>query len=214
VIPKKPDLLVSILIACIALSLGACQRSIPQSTSVDRVFKARSIANAPYKKILVVGIAPSRETARSIETALMQHLSAEKIEVHSFVRESDSTEPDEQAMRELVESTGVTGVIVVSGRLAGAEIETREDQVDISQEALGGNNLFNYFRYEYKESRPSSYTDYTFNVAFISDFYDVASEARVYSVQSSTAHGQTGYDIFMAEGKAIVGSLKTDGLIR
>lgn len=204
--------LVSLLIALLVVLLGACQRTIPQSTTVDRVLKASNIANAPYEKILVIGVVPSRETARNIETAVMQHLSEENVEAHSFVRESERTEPTEEAVRELVESTGVTGVIVVSGRLSGAEIETREDQIDVSSEARGG-SLFNYFRYDYKESKPSSYSDYTVNVVFVSDFYDVENGNKVYSVESSTAHGQTGFDIIMAEGKAIVGRLKTDGII-
>lgn len=197
----------------LAIVLGACQRTVPQSTTVDRVFKAPTIESAPYENLLVVGVVPSRETARNIETALMQHLRDEGVQAHSFVRESDSTEASEEAIRELVESTGVTGVIVVNGRLSGAEIETREDQVNVDKEVRGG-GLFDYFRYEYRESKPSSYSDYTLNVVFVTDLFDVASEKRVYSVESSTVHGQTSFDIIMAEGEAIVGRLKTDGLIR
>ena len=52
------------------------------------------------------------------------------------------------------------------------------------------------------------------NVLFVTDLYDVASEKKVYSVESSTVHGQTSFDIIMAEGEAIVDQLKTDDLIR
>lgn len=199
--------------ALVMLSLGACQTSIPQITTVDRILKAPNIDNAPYNIVLVVGAVPSRDMARNIETALTQHLSAAGVEAHSFVRESNSTEPTEAAIRELVEISGVAGVIVVAGKIVGAELETREDQVDVSQEARGG-SLFNYFRYDYKEGQASSYSEYTVNLIFVSDFYDVASEQKIYSVESSTAHGQTGYDIIMAEGKAIVGRLQADGIIR
>ena len=205
--------LVFLVLASSALVLGACQRTIPQSTSVDRVFKAPTIEAAPYQNLLVVGAVPSRETARNIETALMEHLRKRNVEAHSFVRESDSTEANEEAIRYLVERTGATGVIVVSGRLSGAELATREDQVSVDKQVRGG-GLFDYFRYEYKESQPSSRSDFTVNVVFVSDLYDVASERKVYSVESSTMHGQTSFDILMAEGEAIVKRLRTDGLIR
>lgn len=201
------------VLVILVVSLGACQRTIPQSTSVDRVFKAPNIESAPYENLLIVGVMPSRETARNIETALLQHLKEEDVQAHSFVRESNSTEATEEAIRELVERTGVTGVIVVSGRLSGAELEKRSDQISIDKEVRGG-GLFDYFRYEYKESKPSSYSDYTMNVVFVSDLYDVASEKKVYSVESSTVHGHTGFEILMAEGEAIVDRLKTDDLIR
>ena len=43
---------------------------------------------------------------------------------------------------------------------------------------------------------------------------DVESMKRVYSVESSTAHGATNYEIIMAESRAIVSRLKKDRLIR
>jgi hypothetical protein len=202
------------VLAAVAVSMAACGIKEPrQVTSVDRVLMAPSIENAPYRNIIVIGATPSRETARSIEQGLTQELSKRKVEVHSFVRESPSTVPDEESVMALIRETGADGVIVVSPKVDGAELTERSEQVDFDAETRGG-RLINYFRYDYKEITRPSYIDYTVNVVLVSDFYDVESLDRIHSVESSTAHGKTGYDIIMAESRAIVSRLRKDRLIR
>ena len=197
-----------------ALLIGACESSGPtQKTSVDRVLISRNISNAPYSKVLVIGAVPSRETARNIEYGLSQELRAAKVEAHSFVRESSSKGPSDEAVQALIAETGVDGVIIVSGKPAGAAGVERDEQVDFDAETRGG-RLFNYFRYDYKHITRPSYADFTRDVVLVTDFYDAESGGRIYSVESSTAHGETSYSIIMAESKAIVRRLKQDGLIR
>ncbi len=197
-----------------ALLIAACESSGPtQKTSVDRVLMSRNISNAPYSKVLVIGAVPSRETARNIEYGLSKELEAARVEAHSFVRESASKEPSDEAVQALIVETGVDGVIIVSGRLVGAASVERDEQVDFDAETRGG-RLFNYFRYDYKDIVRPSYADFTRDVVLVSDFYDAESGDRIYSVESSTAHGKTSFEIITAESKAIIKRLKQDGLIR
>ncbi len=197
-----------------ALLLAACESSGPkQTTSVDRVLMSRNISNAPYSKVLVIGATPSRETARNIEYGLSKELNAARVEAHSFVKESASKEPSDEAVQALVTETGVDGVIIVSGRLLGATGVERDEQVDFVAETRGG-SLFNYFRYDYKDIERPSYADFTRDVVLVTDFFDAESGDRIYSVESSTVHGQTSYEIITAESKAIIKQLKRDGLIR
>jgi len=207
-----------VLTIVFAMGVGAaCQTTTPQTTTVDRVLIAADVSNAPYTKILVVALVPRRESARNLEVGLSGELAAANVKAHSFVRESSSTEPTEEAIRELVESTRVDGVLVVSAKTTGAALgKQKEEQVDIQAQRYGG-NLFGFFRYDYKDvERPQTTqpADYTLDVVLVSDFYDVKTEGRVYSIESSTAQGQTNYQIIMSESKAIVGRLKQDGLIR
>ncbi len=77
--------------------------------------------------------------------------------------------------------------------------------------------MLGFFRSDYKEvTRPNQAetSDYTINVALVTDFYDVKSDKRVYTIETSTMHGQTRYQVIIAESKVIVGRLKADGLIR
>jgi len=204
-------------VAFVALSvllIAACESSGPtQRTSVDRVLMSRNISNAPYSNVLVVGAVPSRETARNIEFGLSKELEGAKVEAHSFVRESASKEPSDEAVQALIAETGVDGVIIVSGRMADSGVTERDERVDITAEARGG-NLFDYFRYDYKEITRPSYADLTFSVVLVSKFYDAESGDHIYTVESSTAHGETSYSIIMAESKGIIRRLRQDGLIR
>jgi len=183
---------------------------------VDRVLGATDIVNAPYTNILVVAAVGSRDSARNIELGITGELKAVNVEAHSFVRESSSTEPTEAAIQEFIDDVGINGVIVVSANLTGAALTQREEQVDIQVVPQGG-SLVGFFRSDYKDvKRPiqAESSDYTINVALVSDFYDVKSDKRVYSIESSTTHGQTRYDIIMEQAEAIVSRLKADGLIR
>ena len=201
----------------ITLLIAACQSSGPtQTTSVNRVLRATDIANSPYTNILVVGAVPSRDTARNIELGITGELKAANVEAHSFVRESSSTEATEAAIQEFIDDVGIDAVIVVSANLTGAALTTRDEQVDIQAVTQGG-SLLGFFRSDYKEvTRPNQAetSDYTINVALVTDFYDVKSDKRVYTIETSTMHGQTRYQVIIAESKVIVGRLKADGLIR
>ncbi len=86
---KKIYRLTGFFIAVIVLA--ACQTAPPQTTEVTRVLMAPNIVSAPYRNVLVIGVMPSRETARNIEGAIGEELAKANVEAHSFVRESSST---------------------------------------------------------------------------------------------------------------------------
>lgn len=195
-------------------SLVACETNRPrQATTIDRVLMAPIVKNAPYSNLLIVGATPSRETSRMIEEALTQELTSKRVDAHSFVKESSSTEASEDAILELVNEKNIDGVIVVSVKQEGAEIIRQNERVDLDAEVRGG-GLLDYFRYDYRETTQPGYSEYAIDVILVSDFYDVESQERIYSLESSTAHGETTYDIVIEESKAIVTRLKKDRLIR
>jgi len=203
----------ALLLFPLTLLIGACDTTPATTTSVDRVLMLPTIANAPYSNVLVVGATPSRETDRNIEEGLMRELRSHDVNAHSFVRESASTVPSEEAIAEFITDKGVDGVIVVSAKFEGIEERRHDEQVDIQADVRGG-GLLDYFRYDYKETKSPAYSDVTIDVVFVSDFYDAETNKRVYSMESSSAHGQTDYQIIIAESKAIVRRLRKDGLIR
>lgn len=202
-----------LLVATAAILLAACGSSPVSETTVDRVLVAPELPNAPYTKILIVGATPNRESDRMIEEGLRRELSEAGVEPISFVRRSTSTRPTEDAVAALVSETGADAVLVVSGRFEGVEIERRDERVDVDRRVRGG-SLLDFFRYDYKEVASPAYSDVTLDVVFVSDLYDAATRRRVYSVESSTAHGATSYEIITAESEAIVERLEKDGLIR
>ena len=208
----------TVFIVLIALTMTACESTGPsQKTSVDRVLRATEYVNAPYKKILVVAAVPSRETARNIEFGITGELNSANVEAHSFVRESSSTEATEAAIQNFINEHGIDAVIVVSANVTGAAVRQQSpEQVDIQVIPQGG-SLIGFFRSDYKDvKRPNQAegSDYTLDASLVSDLYDVKSDKRVYSIESSTQDGETRYQIIMAQSKAIAARLKEDGLIR
>ena len=195
------------------LTLVACETSPVATTTVDRVLMSPDIENAPYSNILIVGAMPTRDNDRLVEEGLTQELRARKIEAHSFVKESAAKRPSEDDVYALVIQEEVDAVIVVTARFAGAELRKRDEQVDVQAQARRG-GLLDFFRYDYKEVTQRGYEDVSLSVRLVSDFYDARTRKRIYSLESSTAHGQTSYEIVKAESKAIVTRLRKDGLIK
>jgi len=208
----------TVFIVLIVFSITTCESTGPsQKTSVDRVLRATEYVNAPYKKILVVAAVPSREAARNIESGIAGELNSANVEAHSFVRESSSTEATEAAIQDFINEHGIDAVIVVSANVTGAAVRQQSvEQVDIQVIPQGG-SLIGFFRSDYKDvKRPNQAegSDYTLDASLVSDLYDVKSDKRVYSIESSTQNGETRYQIIIAQSKAIAARLKEDGLIR
>ncbi len=200
------------LLLLVLAGIAACTTQPSARTTVDRVLKARDIPNAPYSSIVLVGVAPSRELAREFEQGLSDELSERGVEVHSFVKESSAQEATAEAVAALVETTGADAILMVSGRLEGADIDRQDEVVDVEARAIGG-NLFNFFRYDYKEFTEPTYTDITVDVSLVALLFDAPSNERVHSVEVSTTQGTTEYQVIMSQSAAIAARMEKDGLI-
>lgn len=201
--------------ASLVAVLSGCQVSPATETSVNRVLMAPDNENLPYSRVLVVGATPSRETDRIIEEGLLGELRDRGVQAHSFVRASSSTAPTEGAVAALVAEKSAGAVIVVTARLRDVEVVQVPEQVSVDPRVRGvrGGTLFDFFRYDYREIANPRYADVMVDVVFVTDVYDTASEDRVYSVESSTARGKTGYEVAIAESRAIADRMHKDGLI-
>lgn len=194
-------------------ALAACTTKPVARTTVDRVLKAPEVPNAPYTNILLVGIAPSRDLARELEEGLRQELLAEDIVVHTFVRDSSAKEATAEAVQALASDSGADAILMISGRLTGGDLDEHAEVVDIEARSIGG-NLVNFFRYDYEELAEPTYTDITLDIVLVSLLFDAASNERVHSVEASTLHGDSSYQIVTAQADAIVERMKKDGMIR
>jgi hypothetical protein len=200
------------LLLLLAGVAAACTTQPTARSTVDRVLLARELPNAPYSNIVLVGVAPSRELAREFEQGLSDELSERGVTVHSFVKESSAREATAEAVANLVNATGADAILMVTGRLAGAEIDKHAEIVDVEARSIGG-NLLNFFRYDYREFSEPTYTDVTVDVKLVSLLFDAASNERVHSVEVSTTEGATAYHVITAQSAAIVDRMKKDELI-
>ena len=201
------------LLLLVASLAAACTTQSTARSTVDRVLLARDLPNAPYSNIVLVGVAPTRELAREFEQGLSDELTERGVQVHSFVKESSAREATAEAVANLVNAAGADAILMVSGRLAGAEIDKHEEIVDVEARSIGG-NLLNFFRYDYREFSEPTYTDVTVDVKLVSLLFDAASNERVHSVEVSTTEGETAYHVITSQSEAIVDRMKKDELIR
>ena len=201
------------LLFLLAAVVAACTAQSTARSTVERVLLARDLPHAPYDNIVVVGVAPSRELARQFEQGLSDELSERGVEVHSFVKESTAREATAEAVANLVKATGADAILMVTGRLAGAEIDEHEEIVDVEARNIGG-NLLNFFRYDYREFTEPTFTDVTVDVKLVSLLFDAGSNERLHSVEVSTTDGDTAYAVITSQSKAIAERMQQDELIR
>ena len=200
----------------VAMLLAACETpSQPrQQTTVDRVLMKPNIENRPYERVLIIGVVPSRETARRIEIAVMREMS-NNVETFSFVRDSRATAPTEEAVFELVREHVIDGVLVISGAVAGVEEVQTEERTEFATDVQTGGQLTTFFRTDYSETVARAARSVQLaSVKLVSDFYDVETQDKVYTVQSSTQHGSYAHEVILAEGRAIARRLRTDRMVR
>ena len=211
----KQQLRMSVIILAATL-LAACDTpgEPRQETTVDRVLMKPNLKNRPYKRVLIIGAVPSRENARRIEIAVDREMS-DRVETFRFVRDSDAMQPTEEAVFELIRKHDIDGVLVVTGNVEGVERVDTEERTEFRSDVQTGGQLGSFFRTDYRETVARARgTVYLANIKLVSDFYDVETRERVYSVQSSTRHGTYNEEIILAEGKAIARRLRRDGMVR
>lgn len=207
-------LLFAVLLAMTLVAACETPSQPRQQTTVDRVLMKPNLKNRPYQRVLIVGAVPSRENARRIEIAVDREMS-DRVETFRFVRDSDATSPTEEAVFELIQKHNIDGVLVVTGDVEGIENVKTEERTEFASDVQTGGQLGTFFRLDYRETvARAAGTVYLANIKLVSDFYDVESGDRVYSVQSSTRHGNYSHEIILAEGKAIARRLRQDGMVR
>jgi hypothetical protein len=82
------------------------------------------------------------------------------------------------------------------------------------QAQVKGGGLVDFFRYDYKEYTSPPSADYRVNVQLQTDMFDVASEDRIYTVESRTDFAETTSEIILGEAKELAKRLRKDKLVR
>ncbi len=182
-------------------------------TYVDRVARAKELPNAPYKRVLIVGTAVRAAAAREFEEVLAKELSNKHTYAFGYHRAASRADVKEDVVRSIAELQDADAILVVTSRLVNAEREVTRERTDLEAKVKGG-GLVDFFRYDYKEytSRPSA--GYRVNIQVQSDMFDVATEQRVYTVESRTEFAQTTSEIVLGEARELAKRLRKDKMVR
>ena len=182
-------------------------------THVDRVARAKELPNAPYERILIVGTAARASSAREFEEVLAKELSNDRTYAFGYHRAASRADVKEDVIRSIAELQNADAILVVTARLVNADRKVTEERTDVQARVKGG-GLVDYFRYDYKEYTSPPSADYRVNVQVQSDMFDVASDRRIYTVESRTEFAETTSEIIIGEAKELAKRLRKDKLVR
>ena len=198
--------------ALVAMLVAACAAPTAH-THIDRVARAKELPNAPYKRVLIVATAARASSAREFEEVLAKDLSNKHTYAFGYHRPASRAAVKKEVVRSLGELQDADAILVVTARLVNAEREVTEERTDVQAQVIGG-SLVDFFRYDYKEYTSPPSADYRVNVALQTDMFDVATEERIYTVESRTDFAETTSEIVLSEATELARRLRKDGLVR
>lgn len=201
-----------ILMFSATILVGACITPIAQ-TSVDRVAKAKSVPNAPYSKVMVVGIAKQGTRGREFEEQLVKELGNNRTYAFGYRRAASRADVKQEVVQELLETQGADAVIFVSARLASVSTEELEERVDLEAKVRGG-GLVNFFRYDYENLTKPADSTMLMKLQFITNVFDVKDDRRVYMLESATGSAESTSEVIMSEAAEIASRLRKDKIVR
>jgi len=190
----------------------ACSGSTTH-THVERVARAKQLPNAPYARVLIVGIAERASSAREFEEVLAKELNNDHTYAFGYHRAASRADVKEDVVRSIAELQHADAVLVITARLVSAEKQVSQQQSDLKAEVKGG-GLVDFFRYDYKELTAPKVTDFRVNVQFTSNMFDVASDERIYTVETRTDFADTTSEIIVAEAGELAKRLRKDKMVR
>ena len=195
-----------------AALVAACTTPIAQ-TSVDRAAKAKSVPNAPFSKVMVVGIATQGTRGREFEEELAKELGNKKTYAFGYRRAASRADVRQEVIEELLQSHEADAVIFVAARFTGVSTEERGERIDVGSDVRGG-GLAGFFRYDYMEYVRPPESTMRMKLQFVTDLFDVKDDRRVYTLESTTGSAESTSEIIMSEAAGIAARLRKDKMVR
>jgi hypothetical protein len=196
----------------LAATMTACVTPIAQ-TSVDRAAKAKSLPNAPFSNVMVVGIADQGTRGREFEEELVKALSSRNTIAFGYRRAASRADVKEEIVTQLVRERGADGVIVVAARFGNVVSDNQGERVDVESQVRGG-GLVDFFRYDYKELTKPADSTMRMQLQFITNVFDVKEDRRVYTLESTTGLAESSSEIILSQAGEIAKRLRKDRMVR
>ncbi len=200
------------LLTLLLAAVAACETTPSATTTVDRAAELPDNPNKPYQSVLVVAVAPRANTARDFEELLREELMRVGVTAYAYHRLAPTSKVTEEDVVRIVKDKDVDAVFMTTSHLVDTEVLRQEEHTDLESEVIGG-SLIDYFRREYKEITTPPSASLQYNVHVVTDVYDTEMDQKVYTVESTTLHAETTYEIILQESRAIARRMRKDGVI-
>ena len=208
----RSRLLTLLAMLTLTILVAACITPIAP-TSVDRAAKAKSVPNAPYKNVMVVGIAQQGTRGREFEEELVKELSNKHTQAFGYRRAASRADVKQEVVQELLRNRGADAVILVAARFTSLSTHEQGERVDVQSQIRGG-GLVDFFRYDYKEYTKPPESTMVMKLQFVTDVFDVADDQRVYTLESTTGAAESTAEVIISEAAGIAARLRKDKMVR
>jgi hypothetical protein len=195
-----------------AVLFGGCA-SAPDR--VIRVYQNSEYTGGPFSNVLVIGIAANADNRRLFERGVAQAISAEGTRAQSSLTVMRSSDPiSRESVLAAADSAGADAVLItrIIDSAIRAEVEEGKSSIDV----LRRNQIpmIDFFRYYYTEYQDPMDVTTIQSVVLATELYDVANEARIWGVESTSMDKTTVFETVDGAARGLSNALRRDGLIR
>ncbi len=208
---RKSNSIRGAVLVLATLLVSACASG--PSTSIVRAERLADIPDAPYRNVLVVGVANDQDNARRFENALADNLIKGGAIATAGSAAGMGADITAAAVRSAARQVQANAVIVTSVKQADVEAVVNKGQTDVRAERKDG-NLANFFRYDYKEITAPVEVVAEYDVLLETKVYDAATGEIVYVIESRTIKAETPFEVVMGESRAIADKLQRDSIVK
>ena len=118
---------------CVVLSLLALVACQTSTTEVERAARAKVLKNAPYRKILVVGVAPRKDEGRAFEKVLVEELANYDTQASAMHKVVATTELTEDIVNDAATKAGADAVLVATVERVDTAVKFGNRRVDLKE---------------------------------------------------------------------------------
>ena len=155
--------------------------------SVTSVYQSPPLSGSAYAKILVVGMHADAGRRRRFEDDAVSAFAAQGVgAVSTLATRGGDVQLNRDILVVAARDTGSDAVLITRLLEVQGRAEAQEDRAAVDGERRDDQPLAVFFRDEYPKYRDPMTVVTTRTVIVVSDLYDVASEKRVWSGQSTT----------------------------
>lgn len=166
-----------------------------------------------FSTLLVVSVASDVGQRRRLEELLGNELAIVGVQgIASYTETGLQPTILQNAINKAASSTGADGILMTHIVSVDSRLDIEEGRTEIMAECRGGDpvDIFLYDRYELKE--PDN-VRLAHTVVAVSNLYDVESDQRIWTIQSTCFDKDSMDEVLKEEAVAIVNQLVIDGLI-
>lgn len=203
-------------LACISALASLAASGCAGGDRVVKIYEDASFSGGPFANVLVVGVGPNADNRRRFELSVADAIGAGGTSARASIQVmGGASQPvTRDSVAAAARSIGADAVLVT--RLVDSSVRTETEQGPsvLEVERRDDIPLVDAFRYTYSEYEDPMVVTTIRTVVLATDLYDVTTEARVWSVESTSMNKESVYDIVDGASSALAGALARDGLIR